>query len=238
MLPKVSLIITSYRRLDFTRNLVESIFNYTTHPNFEVIVVNTCPTYNKMLDLYVEALSPKCKVVSDGRNRQFMQGIEEGYKIADGDFVLLMNDDMLVSKTQGHWVQVMQEYLISHKDVATCSIYQYLDGQRLYTIGETDINKPGHTCGAYKLRLQELPEEKEVLWNNFSCVMISKTFVENNRFLNVVPASQYHYGSDSCYCKHVIDQGKKNILINKAWIYHFNSRTMRGRYGRYIYPGH
>lgn len=237
MFPKVSLIITSYRRLDFIRNLTESIFNYTSHPNFEVIIINTCPGYNKMLDLYIEALQPKCKIVSDGRKRQFMQGIEAGYKISEGEHVVLMNDDMLISKTQPDWVNVMQEYLMNHEDVATCSIYQYLDGIRLYTIGETDINKPGHTCGAYRLTLQDLPEEKEVLWNNFSCVMIPKSFVEKNRFLDVVPSPQYHYGSDSCYCRHVINQGKKNMLINKAWIYHFNSRTMRGRYGRYTYPG-
>lgn len=236
-IPKVSIIITSYQRLDFIKNLIESIFNYTDHSNFEVVVVNTYPGYNDKLDKYIESLEPKCKIVSDGKKRQFLEGIEAGYEVADGDYILAMNDDMLVSKTQPNWMSSMQNYLLKNPDCATCSIYQYLDGMSLYTIGETDINKPGHSCGRFRLKLDKLPNEKEVLWNNFSCVMISREYLEDNRFLDVVPEPQYHYGSDSCYCRHVINTGKMNILINDSWIYHFNSRVMRGRYGRYTYPG-
>lgn len=237
MYSKVSLLITSYRRLDFIKNFIDSITRNTNHPNFEIVIVNTCPGHNTSLDSYLTSYSLRHKVISDGVKRQFMEGIEEAYNKSDGEYVVLLNDDMLLPMNQRNWLLNMQKYLMNNDDVATCSIYQYLDGYRLYTLGETDIDKPGHTCGAYTLKLNELPKEKEVLWNNFSCTMMPRNFVENNRFLDVIPPPQYHYGSDSCYCRHVINQGKRNMLINDSWIYHFNSREIKGIYGRYVYNG-
>lgn len=237
MIPKVSIIITAYRRLDFTKNLVHSILSHTEHPNYELIVVNSCPGYNKLLDDHISHLSNTIKVVSDSNKRQFTEAVEAGYNISDGEYIQILNDDMLIPKTQTNWLSSIQNFLMNNGECETCSLYQYLDGKRLYTIGETDINKPGHTCGRFRYTLDQLPKTKEVLWNNFSCVMISKNFINENRFLDVIPKEQYHYGSDSCYCRHVINKGKKNILINDAWVYHFNSRTIKTKVNQYVYNG-
>ena len=145
---------------------------------------------------------------------------------------------MLVCSHHGRWLNVMQNYLANNAICGSCSIYQYLNGIQLYTIGETSLERPGISCGKYSYKLNQLPDEKEVLWNNFSCVMMRRDFSEQNKFKDIIPEGQYHYGSDSCYCRTIIDKGYKNILINKAWIYHFNNRNMRGRYGKFNYTGY
>lgn len=237
---KVSILITAYQRLDFIKNLVHSLIRCTKYPDCEIIVANTCPGYNPHLDKYLDVL-PKTglglKMVNTNKPLQFMEGIEEAYKQSTGDYILLINDDMLVSHTQPQWVTSMVNFLDTHEDYGSVSIYQYLDGARLYTLGETDIDKPGHTCGRYRNTLNELPPLKDTLWNNFSCVMMRRQFIEGNRFLDVVPEEQYHYGSDSCYCKRIIENGLKNGLINDAWIFHFNNRYFKGRVGQYSYNG-
>lgn len=235
---KVSIIITAYRRQEFVKNLLHSLLQNTNHPNYEVIVVNTDPTYNKNLNVFLEQQknNPKLKIVTPDKQLQYMQGNEEGYLVSDGDYIQLLNDDTLIPQNQGDWLSNLQQYLINNQDVKSVACYQFLGNMKLYTKGELDINKPGHTHGS-KGEINDLPKELETVWNPFSCVMFPRSFIEKNRFLDVVPEPQYHYGSDSCYCRKILDLNYKNVTINKNWIFHFNNRNFRGKIYNYLYKG-
>ena len=236
---KISIIITCYMRHDFSKNLVESIGNSTDYQNYEILAVNTYPTHNKHLTTYLDKMDARGVVKHVRRGDdclRYMEGCEEGYKVSEGSYVLLLNDDCLISAQEPKWLTKLYEFMQPREDIGTTACYQYLHGKRLYTTGEHDHNKPGHTHGTYAF-LRDLPKEKEVLWNPFSCALFRRSFIEDNRFLDVVPPEQYHYGSDSCYCNRIIERGLKNVLINRTWIYHFNNRNLKGKVERYTYNG-
>jgi GT2 family glycosyltransferase len=235
---KISIIITAHKRFDFISNLLASLFRYTTYPNYEVIVINTCPNYNLKLDKYLEAEKEKgvIKVVNDGEPHQYMEACQMGYDVAEGEYIQLLNDDMLIPSCSTTWLTTLKEYLESHETVGSTSCYQYMNTKSIYTKGELDITKPGQTCGSI-VKLQDLPYELETLWNPFSCVVFRKSYIDENKFTDVVPPEQYHYGSDSCYCRKILDDGFTNVTINSTWIYHFNNRNYTGRIQDFEYRG-
>jgi len=236
---KISIIITSYRRLDFIKNLLDSIFSYTDFPNIEVIVSNSDPGYNKFKDPFLEKQSKSSHIkYVYSKPKQFMESVEEGYLKSTGDFILLLNDDCLIPDGDKDWLTKLWDYIKNREDVGSVSPYQFMSDMSFYTTGELDINLPGRTNGT-RGKLEDRPKELEVVWNPFSCVLLKKSFIEQNRFLDVVPKPQYHYGSDSCYCRKIMEMGLKNITINSCWIYHFNNRTLIGYVNKrkYKYTG-
>jgi len=163
-----------------------------------------------------------------------MEANESAFVVSTGNYILLLNDDALIPSTENMWLDILHDYLKDHDDVQCLSPYQFMARGVLYTKGELDINKPGRTNGT-RSNLKDLPYELETVWNPFSCALFRRSFILENRFLDVVPEPQYHYGSDSCYCRTILDKGFKNVTINSTWIYHFNNRVMNRQVERYTY---
>ena len=235
---KISIVITSYRRKDFIKNLIDSIFKNTRYPNYEIVVANTDPGINKGKDEYLNHMcsSGKIKLVDDGKQYQYTEGIQRGFEESDGSYIQLLNDDCLIPRSEPLWLNYLFLSIHNIGDIGSTACYQHLANMRLYTKGEFDINNPGHTHGT-KMNITNLPAKSYTLWNPFSCVMMKREFLEKNQYIDIIPKEQYHYGSDSCYCRHLINSGLKNVLINNTWIYHFNDRNIRCNIQPYQYTG-
>ncbi len=118
--PKVSIIITCFNLAKYLPDLIQSIENQT-YKNFEVIIVNDCSTDNtkEFLDNLsnenfiekffnpVKISKEKYKIIHNPENLGQFGSFLEGLKIADGEFVCLIDaDDVLVP-----------EYLMCHLTV-------------------------------------------------------------------------------------------------------------------------
>ncbi len=115
--PKVSIIITCFNLAKYLPDLIQSIENQT-YKNFEVIIVNDCSTDNtkEFLDNlfdknFIEKIfkplkisDKKYKIIHNSENLGQFGSFLEGLKIAEGEFVSLIDaDDVL-----------MPEYLMCH----------------------------------------------------------------------------------------------------------------------------
>ena len=108
--PKVSIIITCFNLAKYLPDLIQSIENQT-YKNFEVIIVNDCSTDNtkEFLDNlfdknFIEKIfkplkisDKKYKIIHNSENLGQFGSFLEGLKIAEGEFVSLIDaDDVLM----------------------------------------------------------------------------------------------------------------------------------------------
>src|SRR5581483_6415991 len=87
------IIVLTYNQLEYTRLCVDSLLRHTPQP-FELIFVD-----NASSDGTVDFLRtiPNSKLVSNHENLGFAGGNNQGLAIAEGDFVVLLNNDAIVT---------------------------------------------------------------------------------------------------------------------------------------------
>ncbi len=115
--PLTSIVILTYNNLDYTKQCLDSIRRKTAYPNYEVIIVDNASTDGTVEFLNVYAASHhNIRLVINEENRGFSAGNNQGVEISEGDYIVFLNNDTLV--TQG-WLSG----LISHlRDPATGAV--------------------------------------------------------------------------------------------------------------------
>ncbi len=97
--PKVSVIILTYNNLDYTRLCLESLYQKTAYPNFEVIVVDNAstdgtPTYLKEFATTHENM----RLILNATNTGFARGNNTGAAAAIGEILVFLNNDTVVTR--------------------------------------------------------------------------------------------------------------------------------------------
>ena len=96
---KVSIIIVTYNNWDLTRLCVESIFRNTTHPNYEIILIDNASSDDTRNYLrYLARTSERIKITLNNQNLGFAVANNQGLKIATGEFLVLLNNDTVVPR--------------------------------------------------------------------------------------------------------------------------------------------
>jgi|GEM_PF-1261470 len=95
--PKVSIILLVYNNPDLTQKTIDSIINRSFYPNIELIIVDNAsgqPT-RQMLRQY--SGRDYIKLIFNRKNLGFSAGNNVGQKKATGDYLILINNDVLVT---------------------------------------------------------------------------------------------------------------------------------------------
>lgn len=106
---KVSIIIVSYNNLEYNKLCMDSIMSKTEYLNYEVIIVD-----NHSVDgsrEYFKQLGdnfPFIKVILNDENHGFARANNQGITLASGDYLVLLNNDTVVTKG---WLSRLVWYL-------------------------------------------------------------------------------------------------------------------------------
>ena len=95
----VSIVMTCHDNLLFTRMCIESVLACTEYPNYELVVVDNGSTDGTRE--YLAALGRRNEhvhVVLNPGNAGFARACNQGVALADGDVLVLLNDDTLVTR--------------------------------------------------------------------------------------------------------------------------------------------
>jgi GT2 family glycosyltransferase/glycosyltransferase involved in cell wall biosynthesis len=97
--PKISVIVLTYNNLDLTKACLESIIEETDYPNLEIIVVDNAsaddtPDYLRQFT----ARHPDVKIKLNKKNLGFAAGNNVGLAAATGDYLVLLNNDTVVTR--------------------------------------------------------------------------------------------------------------------------------------------
>jgi GT2 family glycosyltransferase len=96
--PKASIVIITYNNLAITQLCLESILRNTAYPHYELVVVDNSSSDGTQDYLHEMANSyGHIKVIYNSSNRGFAAGNNIGLNQADGEYLVLLNNDTIVS---------------------------------------------------------------------------------------------------------------------------------------------
>src|SRR5580658_3350660 len=93
-----SVIIPCWNQLEFTRHCVKSLIRHTA-PRWELIVINNGST-DGTADYFagVQDVSPvPVTIITNATNRGFPAAINQGLQYARGEYLVLLNNDVVVT---------------------------------------------------------------------------------------------------------------------------------------------
>lgn len=134
---KVSIITVNFNHSHVTDDLLDSIIQYNTYANIEVIVVDNGSTIDPVPNWRVKY--PDFIFIRSEQNLGFAGGNNLGIKASTGDFLFLVNNDTVFTPTL---IEQLMSTLLKHPNVGMVSpkILYFDQPTILQYAGYTDMN--------------------------------------------------------------------------------------------------
>jgi len=95
--PKVSLILLSYNSPKMLKETIESVLSRSFYPNFELIIVDNNSDKETINVINSYKTNKKIKIILNKENYGFAKGNNIGTEKSTGDYIVLINNDILVT---------------------------------------------------------------------------------------------------------------------------------------------
>jgi glycosyltransferase involved in cell wall biosynthesis len=217
-IPLVSIIVLSYNQLVYIKGFVNSVFQ-NTDSNFELIIIDN--DSDKETVNYLKSLQTsnnRVKVFFNSANLGFPKGINQGLKIALGKYLVIANNDIVVTKG---WLETMIKAAETEEKIGlvgpisnSVSWYQ-LDKEAVYTTQEAMYEYAAKVKEKNQGQVLESPRLA------FLCTLLKRKVVDklgglDERF------SPGNYEDDD-YCLRAQMAGFKTVIVKDVFIHHFGS---------------
>ena len=219
-----SIIILTYNQLEYTRGCLSSIVEHTPQ-NHHVILVDNGSTDGTVEFLKTfEETHPNISVILNRENRGFAAGNNQGIERATGDFILLLNNDVVV--TEG-WLERMLACMHRNPDVGIVGpTSNFVSGPQLVpnaTYGE-DLEKMKDLAAAIGRDNNE--KTSPVLRLVGFCLLIRKEVLELTGGLDENFGSGNYEDDDLCLRSHIA--GSQHVIAHDVFVHHFGSVSFSG----------
>lgn len=209
---KLSIITLTYNQLEnATKPYINSLFEHTNKDLFDLIIIDNASTDGTVEYLkQLKKENDNITVICNSENKGYSKGNNQGLKIANGECIGLLNNDILLSP---NWYKPLFEKL-QNKETGIVSP----------SVLQSVIVKENHFLKtAQKAILKSENDYQETVKCDFSCVIFKQELVNMIGYLdeNFSPA----YFEDDDFCVRAILAGYKNYFSNKSYIYHKTSST-------------
>ncbi len=227
---KLSIIIVNYNTSYDLKECLNSLLQNRT-PDSEIIVVDNASTDNSVE--MVKKHFSEIILVEAPENLGFSKANNLGSKKAQGDFLVFLNPDMILTEAS---FEKMLRYLESHPDVGLIGprlIYENGDFQ----LSTGSFHKILSQCKMSRLvRKVENPTfreklasqfetSKEVNWVTGACLMLRRSLFEQ---INGFDDELFMFFEDVDLCKRVYEAGLRVVYFPETEIIHQRGMT----YGR------
>ena len=225
--PLVSLITINYNGLKYLKNLYDSFFKLD-YPNLELIMVDNAST-DGSYD-FVKVHYPNVRLVQNSQNFMFARGNNEGIKIAQGEIIGLINNDVEVSADFLHPIvqafrempelaacqpkvrDLTQPELFEYAGAAGGFIdrygYPFMRGRLFFTVEEDR--------GQYDKPL-------EIFWSTGACFFFRRSVIDEIGLLDE-DFVMHMEEIDLCWRMHL--RGHKIFCIPAALVWHKGGGTL------------
>ncbi len=110
----ISILIVNFNGLRFLKTCFDSL-RKCTYPNVEIVFVDNCSTDNSVE--FVQENYPEVKILRNAENYMFARGNNEGIKIAQGEYICLLNNDVDVDPG---FIEPIIEVFEKHAEIGAC----------------------------------------------------------------------------------------------------------------------
>ncbi|WP_407378850.1 glycosyltransferase family 2 protein [Methanobrevibacter sp.] len=233
--PLVSIIILNRNGLGHLQRLFEDFDSKTNYSNYEIIVVDNASRDESVE--YLHSLDLNINVIENSENVSFSKGNNDAAKIANGEYLLLLNND--IEPTYG-WLNELVGCMLKNDNVGSVGaklIFPYYDDienqGKSYTIQHAGVKfreeRTPYIYGPYHEHMystllfsDEVNHEKEVISNTAACLLVKKDVYLDLGGLD----ENYFYGyEDIDFAFKLYKSGYKSIYNPFALLFHHESAT-------------
>lgn len=213
-----SIIIVTRNQLPYTRQCLQSLREHTPQ-KIELIIVD-----NGSTDGTVEFLRslPGARIIANQSNRGYAAGCNQGLAAAAGDFLVLLNNDTIVTED---WLAGLLFHARQGNSVGLVGpLSNYVAGSQRIPVGFSSLAEI-HSF-ARELRRQNFGRRRETGFISGMCMLIRREVVKHIGGLD----ERFGCGNfeDDDFCLRAALAGFKLYIALDVFIYHHGSRTFVG----------
>ena len=239
---KYSIIVVTYNAIEHTTRCIDAILRNS--PDAELIVVDNASTdgtvgYLKGLfsgepvvgrDLRGTIKRGETempfKLILNTFNKNFGPGNNDGYQVAEGEIIVLLNSDTVV--TIG-WLKKMTECLDHKKGIAIVGpVSNSSNGRQMVAPAHTGFHDLEYNAAAYGAVKYGQYEEAGVLYG--WCMMISREFLKHEPYLFDDRFTNSYEDNDLCLRART--KGWKLFIDRGTYIFHAGQGSFKHDFGK------
>ena len=218
--PKVSIILITYNQFEYTKNCIESIYKYSGNVSFEIIVVDNAShdnTVQQIMKYY-----PEIRLIRNLKNEGFPAAVNQGIVKAIGDYVLILNNDTIV--TEG-WLENMIKTAESDSAIGLVGpISNSVSGFQIDVDAKYSSIEEMHKYAA------SLKEKNKGNINAFPRIAFLCTLIKRN-VISAIGGLDERFTpgnfEDDDYCLRTQLAGFKTVITREVFIHHYGSKSFK-----------
>ena len=222
-LPLVSIVMLTYNQLDYSKACLESIFRHTPIA-YEIIFVDNAST-DGTVDWLCEQqkLYANIRVILNNENRGFAAGCNQGMAQAQGEYILLLNNDVLVPP---EWLEGMLECLRQHPNAGivgpmTNSIN---DVQKVPDVGYSNLAE----LDSFALQYRKQYRHRRISYRR----VVGFCMLFRRNLYDLIGGLDERFGTgnfeDDDFCIRAALEGYDIVIAGDVFIHHFGSMSFKG----------
>ncbi len=237
--PLISIIILNYNGIKFLKVLFDSLLK-TTYSNYEIIMVDNYSTDDSVN--FVQKNYPSVKVYGTGKNLGYAGGNNFGIKKANGEIILLLNNDIEVTP---NWLNPIIEEFQSDENIAACqpkilqmknrNYFEYAgaSGGFLDIFGYPFLR--GRIMDTIEKDEGQYDDNIDLFWASGAAIAIHKKVLEQSGLLD---EDFFLHMEEIDLCWRILLQGKRIRVCTDSIIYHFGGGSLQQGNFKKIYFNH
>ena len=218
-----TIVILTFNQLKYTKECVRSIQQYTPEPH-EIIFIDNGSTDGtvKWLKRLVDQHANYRLIENDG-NLGFAKGCNQGIEAATGDHVVLLNNDVVVTRD---WLPGLLECLHSAADIGIVGpMTNHISGpQKVPHVDYASAADLHAYAGLFRTqnRYRRIPSRRVVGF----CMLFKRCLIDEIGLLDESFGSGNFEDDDLCL--RACLSGYRNLIAGDVFIHHYGSRTFVG----------
>lgn len=220
----VSIIILTFNQLKYTKECVESIERYTSVP-YEIIFVDNgssdgTPDY---LRTYAKN-HHNVSLILNEENRGFAGGNNQGIAQTKGNYILLLNNDVVVTK---NWLERLISHMDKHPDIGMVGpMSNSVSGPQQVDKVPYGKNMESMQKFAQDFTVSHSGKVTDLMRLVGFCLLIRKEVID------VIGGLDENYRSgnyeDDDLCLRSFIAGYRNVMAGDVFVHHYGSMTFKG----------
>lgn len=230
--PLVSIIIINWNGLKWLENCFSSLYDQE-YKNFEIIFIDNASSDESVS--WVKKHYPKTKILINKKNLGFAEANNVGYKVADGEYILFLNNDTRVSKKF-----ISELLIVLNRDKAiggAQSKILLMDHPDTHDSVGAFLTPTGflYHYGFGKKDTEKYNVEIELYTAKGACMMFRKSVLKKAEVDgNIFDPDYFAYFEESDMCHRIWLAGYKIVYAYKSEIHHKMGATSSGMNNAFI----
>ncbi len=212
-----SIIIVTHNQLEFTEKCLQSIWEYTDEP-IELIVVDNGS--NDGTVEYINSITG-IKLIENKENRGFPAGANQGLRVASGENILFLNNDVIV--TTG-WLRRMLEVLNARPNIGLCGpLSNNVSGEQQIPVDYNSLEDIDNFSWKHAERNVGIVRNTNRL--------VGFCLFAKRKMLHEIGGFDERFGignfEDDDLCLRAVEKGWRCVIACDSFVHHFGHQTFK-----------